>query len=64
LAFSGLAALLEITNLRRAGGVLTLGALGELARGLRGADLVAVTLRFDINIETKKTPRRFRKTHG
>jgi hypothetical protein len=49
--------LLEITNRRRAGGVLTLGALGalgELARGLRGADLGAVTLRFDINIETKK----------
>ncbi|HEX7570001.1 MAG TPA: hypothetical protein VF492_05815 [Verrucomicrobiae bacterium] len=33
---------------------MTLGALGELARGLRGADLGAVTLRFDINIETKK----------
>jgi hypothetical protein len=54
LAASGLAALLEITNLRRAGGVVTLGALGVLVRLLRGADLGAVTLRFNINDQTKK----------
>jgi hypothetical protein len=54
LAFSGLAALLEMTNRRRAGGVLTLGAFGELARGVRSADLGAVALRFDINYMTTK----------
>jgi len=54
LAASGLIALLEMTNLRRTGGVLTFGTLGELARLLCGADLGAVTLRFDINNQTKK----------
>jgi len=54
LEFSVLTALLEMTNRRRAGGVLTLGAFGELARGVRGADLGAVALRFDINYMTTK----------
>jgi hypothetical protein len=54
LAASGFMALLEMTNLRRTGGVLTLGAFGELARLLPGADLGTVTLRFDINNQTKK----------
>lgn len=54
VADSGFMALLEMTNLRRTGGVLTFGAFGEPARWLRGADLGAVTLRFDINYQTKK----------
>jgi len=54
LAASGFTALLEMTNLRRTGGVLTLGAWTELVRWLRGADLGAVALRFDINYVTKK----------
>jgi hypothetical protein len=44
-----------MTNLRRTGGALAFGALGELACLLRCADLGAVTLRFDINNQTKKT---------
>ena len=51
---SGLTALLEITNLRRTGGVLTFGALGELPRLVRGADLGAVALRFNIKYQTEK----------
>ena len=46
-------ALLEMTNLRRADGALILGALGELARLERDAGLGTVTLRFDINYQTK-----------
>jgi len=53
-AASGLMALLEMTNLRRTGGVLTFGAFGELARWLCGADLGTVALRFDIKYQTKK----------
>ena len=53
LDFSDLAALLEITNLRRVGGVFIFGALGVLARLLRGADLGAVALRFNIYSQTE-----------
>jgi hypothetical protein len=55
LVAAGLAALLEMTNLRRTGGVLTFGTLGELARLVRGVDLDTVTLRFDIKIRPNNT---------
>ena len=51
----GLAALLEMTNLRRIGAGFTLGAFRVWARLLCGADLGTVTLRFDIKIQTKKS---------
>jgi hypothetical protein len=51
---SGLAALLEITNLRRTGAVLTLGTFGLLLL-LRGALFGAEALRFNINNQTKLT---------
>jgi hypothetical protein len=43
LAASGFAALLEMTNRRRAGGVLAVTALGAVAWALCGADWGAVT---------------------
>jgi hypothetical protein len=54
LAVSGLIALLEITNLRRTGGVFNFGAFGLLLRWLLGALFAAVTLRFNINNQTNK----------
>jgi hypothetical protein len=53
LAASGLTALLEMTNLRRTGGVLTFASFGLLTRWLRDA-LGTVILRFDINNQTNK----------
>ena len=51
----GLAALLEMTNLRRTGGVLVFATFG-LLRLLTGLLLGAVALLFDINNQTKSTP--------
>jgi hypothetical protein len=52
---SGFAALLEITNRRRVGGVLALISFEAVTWALRGADWGAVALRFNIKyIQTKK----------
>jgi hypothetical protein len=48
------AALLEITNRRRTGGVFNFGVFGLLLRLLPGALFGAVTLRFNINNQTKE----------
>jgi hypothetical protein len=53
LAASGLTALLEMTNLRRTGGVLTFGTFGALPRLLRDDGFDAVTLRFNIKYQTQ-----------
>jgi hypothetical protein len=51
LAVSGFTALLEITNRRRTGAVFTFEIFGLLL--LRDGLLAAVTLRFNINFQTK-----------
>jgi hypothetical protein len=54
LPASDLAALLEMTNRRRTGGVLALGAFGLLLDLLRDALFGVAALRFNINYQTKK----------
>jgi hypothetical protein len=53
-ADSGFNALLDITNLRRTGGVFNFGAFGLLLSLVRGALFAAVALRFNINNQTKE----------
>jgi len=55
-----LTALLEMTKRRRTGGVFNFGAFGLLLRLLLGALFAAVTLRFNINNQTKEPACRFR----
>ncbi|MEI7809215.1 MAG: hypothetical protein WCJ07_12100 [Verrucomicrobiota bacterium] len=59
----GLAALLEMTNLRRTGGVLVFATFGLLCL-LPGLLLGAVALLFDINNQTKSTPVQEKMTTG
>jgi hypothetical protein len=54
-----LTALLEMTNRLRTGGACNLGALGLEVR-VCGVCLAANALRFNINIQTNESARRFR----
>ena len=55
LAASNFTALLEMTNRRRTGGAFNFGGFGLLLRMVSGVFFAAVTLRFNINIQTNES---------